>query len=107
MSENGLQGARIFLVDDHPAVRQGLSLLLSAAGFFICGEAENMEQTIQNLSDLQPDLVLVDLSLGSESGLVLIRELHGRGENSLVYSMHDDARSIESAFAASQAGGSN
>jgi DNA-binding NarL/FixJ family response regulator len=70
----------------------------------VCGEAENREQTLQCLTDLQPDLVLIDLSLGSESGLELIRELNMLGESTLVYSMHDDARSIESAFAAGAKG---
>jgi DNA-binding NarL/FixJ family response regulator len=104
MPENTSRGARIFLVDDHPAVRQGLSLLLNGQGIVVCGEAENSGQTLQRLADAQADLVLVDLSLGSESGLDLICALHARGESILVYSMHDDAQHIESAFAAGAQG---
>lgn len=100
MSESGLYyGARVLLVDDHPAVRQGLSLLLDKKGIVVCGQAINREETLQLLAGARPDLVLVDLSLGSESGLDLIRELHADGVMTLVYSMHDDAQHVESAFA--------
>lgn len=104
MPESTLDGARILLVDDHPAVREGLSLLLSQKGIVICGEAENSAQTLQCLTTANPDLVLVDLSLGRESGLGLISELNERGVKSIVYSMHDDAQHIESAFAAGARG---
>jgi two-component system, NarL family, invasion response regulator UvrY len=104
VSENGLNRVRIFLVDDHPAVRQGLSLLLSGEGLAVCGEAANREQTLRHLDAAEPGLVLVDLNLGGESGLELVRELHAAGVKTLVYSMHDDARSIESAFASGAQG---
>jgi two-component system, NarL family, invasion response regulator UvrY len=104
VSEIGLNSVRIFLVDDHPAVRQGLSLLLSGEGLVVCGEAASREQTLKQLDASEPGLVLVDLNLGGESGLELIRELHAAGVITLVYSMHDDARSIESAFASGAQG---
>lgn len=104
MPENVLSGVRIVLVDDHPAVREGLSLLLSQKGIVISGEAENREQTLQAIAVANPDLVLVDLSLGSESGLDLIEELHARNILTLVYSMYDDAHHIESAFTAGARG---
>jgi two-component system, NarL family, invasion response regulator UvrY len=104
MADETAQGARIFLVDDHPAIRQGLALLLCQEGFVICGEVESRTQTLEILSAATPDLVLVDISLGNESGLDLIRELRARDHAILVYSMHDDVNNIEQAFAAGAIG---
>lgn len=104
LSENTLTGVRIFLVDDHPAVRQGLSLLLHQEGIVVCGEAASREEALRYLEEADPDLVLVDLSLGNENGLDLIREVAPRGVMTLVYSMYDDALHVESAFAAGAVG---
>lgn len=104
MPEHVNAGARVFLVDDHPAVRQGLSLLLRQEGIVVCGEAESIAETLQLCEEAQPDLVMVDLSLGGESGLGLISELVSRGVVSLVYSMYDDALHVESAFTAGAMG---
>lgn len=104
MSESTLRGTRIFLVDDHPAVRQGLSLLLHQEGIIVCGEAASREEALRYLEETDPDLVLVDLSLGNESGLDLIRDVAPRGVATLVYSMYDDALHVEAAFAAGAVG---
>lgn len=104
VSDTSLPKAQVFLLDDHPAVREGLSILLSRHGFAICGEASNLKEALFKLSMISPDLVLVDLSLENENGLDLIKELQSAGVKSLVYSMHDDARSIRSAVAAGAQG---
>lgn len=104
MSYNAFHGVRVFLIDDHQAVRQGLSVLLEQKGFAICGEAKNKEQTLRYFEVDSADLALVDLSLRNESGLDLISELRVRGVKTLVYSMHDDARHVEAAFAAGALG---
>lgn len=95
---------RLFLVDDHPAVREGLTLVLRQASIEVCGEAAGSEQTLQRVPELRPDLVLVDLSLSGESGLGLIRELHAQAVPVLVYSMHADSTHIRQAFAAGARG---
>lgn len=69
MPQNSPQGARVFLVDDHPAMRAGLALLLTQPGHVICGEAENRAQVRQGLTQAQARIALVDLSPGEESGL--------------------------------------
>lgn len=94
------KGARIFLIDDHPAVRQGVKLLLSQELHIICGEAENRFETFERIGLSGADMVLLDLSLGEESGLELIAGLGDLGIAVLVYSMHEDADTIERAFAA-------
>lgn len=96
--------AAIFLVDDHPAVRQGLSMLFSHTGFAVCGEAGSIAETLAKLDEAKPDIVLVDISLENESGLVLLEELTRRHVKSIVYSMHGDAETIEKAFKAGAGG---
>lgn len=95
---------RIFVVDDHPAVREGLALLLGQHGIEVCGEAEDSRQTMAGLKAAKADVVLVDLTLQRENGLTLIEELHARGVAVLVYSMHEDAVHIKRAFTAGACG---
>ncbi len=95
---------RIFLIDDHPAVRQGLKLLLEQAEYIVCGEAEGSAETLERIAVSQTDLALLDISLGEENGLECISELRRRGIAVLVYSMHEDAGTIDKAFAAAAGG---
>ena len=91
---------RILLIDDHPAVRQGLKLLLAQENHVVCGEASSSAETLERIVSSQADLALLDISLGEESGLECIAELRRRGIAVLVYSMHEDAATIDKAFAA-------
>lgn len=95
---------RILLVDDHPAVRQGLGLLLGAEGICVCAEAGGRDEALALLEESRPDLALVDLSLGGENGAVLIADLHTRQVPALAYSMHEDSHHVEGAFAAGALG---
>lgn len=102
MSDLPLQGVRVFLVDDHPAVREGLSLLLAHKGLIICGEASCRDEALPLLATAAADIVLVDLTLGDESGITLLETLRKDAPaiKCLVYSMHDDAERIQAALAA-------
>lgn len=67
---------KILIVDDHPSVREGLSLRISLhADLEVCGEADSEEQAIKLVKQLKPDLVLVDISLKSGHGLELIKRI--------------------------------
>jgi len=90
--------ARIFIVDDHPAVREGLALLLAQDSHSVCGEASSRTELMGRLDAAAPDLALVDLSLGEESGLDCIADLLARGCPALVYSMYEDARVVKRAL---------
>ncbi|MGA7710850.1 MAG: response regulator transcription factor [Rhizomicrobium sp.] len=100
----GQNRPRIFLVDDHPALRQGLALLLTQDGLQICGEAQNRAETLARLDGAKPDIVLLDISLGEESGLDLIEDIRARDAKVLCYSMLEDSATIKNAFDAGAAG---
>ncbi len=95
---------RILIVDDHPAMRQGVTTLLSRKGFLVAGEAQRKQEALELAASERPDLVLVDLSLKNESGIDLIAELRKRGVPTLVYSMHEEPHYIKRAFAAGARG---
>ena len=93
-------------MDDHPVVRQGLRLLLEQEGILVCGEAEDPGQALDHILASSPDLVMVDLSLGGESGLPLLRRITDLmpGVHLLVYSMHEDSFHISQALASGASG---
>ena len=99
MNANLERGVRIFLADDHPAVREGLTLRLLQEGFVVCGEAENRATLLAGIDASRADIALVDLTLCGENGLDLLAELEVRGIPSLVYSMHEDADTVRLALA--------
>lgn len=69
---------RIYLVDDHAIVRDGLRAMLEAAGYAVIGESADPTVALAELRTLQPDLLLLDLSLGERSGFELLAELGRR-----------------------------
>jgi DNA-binding NarL/FixJ family response regulator len=106
VTERSTSRARLFIVDDHPALREGLRLLLEHHGFTICGEAGDVASALTAILAASPELVMVDLSLGAESGLALLQALAARLPRVplLVYSMHEDPFHVQQAFAAGASG---
>jgi two-component system nitrate/nitrite response regulator NarL len=71
---------QIVIVDDHPLVRSGLSSILSLDGAMeVLGEATNSREALTLFRTTKPDLAIVDLRLGNESGLDLIIEAKQQG----------------------------
>ena len=71
---------KVVIVDDHPLVRKGLTSILSIDGTMeVLGEATNSREALELFKTTKPDLVLVDLRLGTESGLELITDAKGQG----------------------------
>jgi len=67
---------RILLVDDHAVVRAGLRLIIqSRTGMTIVGEAGNRDDALSLADSEHPDIILLDLDLGGESGMTLIADL--------------------------------
>jgi len=84
---------RIFVVDDHPMLREGLEHLIRRhADFEICGGAGTAAEALDAIPALIPDLVLMDLSLPDKNGLELIKDLRALCPKVavLVLSMHDE-----------------
>jgi DNA-binding NarL/FixJ family response regulator len=94
----------ILLVDDHPAVRHGLALLLEAEGIGSCREAGGRQEALDVAEREPPDLVIVDLSMGNEDTQALLMELRARRIPALVYSLHEDSPHVEGAMAAGARG---
>ena len=66
-TKTGRQKSRIFLVEDHPVFRDGLSKLLNAEkDLTVCGEAGDARQALKSIVKLKPDLMVVDLGLPGE-----------------------------------------
>jgi DNA-binding NarL/FixJ family response regulator len=61
--------ARILIVDDHPLTRDALATLLGQNGFGVVGQAADGNEAIESARELQPDLVLLDLSMPELDGL--------------------------------------
>ena len=99
--------ARILIVDYHPLFRDGLRQLIDReSGLSVCGEATESEEAIRLVNETKPDLVIVDISLGNQSGIDLIRTLKADdGELPLlVVSMHDESLYAERALRAGAMG---
>src|SRR5262249_49380131 len=70
------QHIRVVIVDDHAVVRTGLRMLIqSRAGITVVGEAGNGSEAITVVARTQPDIIVLDLDLGGESGLDCFPEL--------------------------------
>lgn len=99
--------SRIFIVDDHPIFRKGLSQLINEeTDMMVCGEAEDVNEAKRAIEKARPDMVIVDITLKDKSGLELIRDLHDRDASMpiLVVSMHDESLYAERALKAGARG---
>ena len=99
-----MSATRIVVVDDHPVFRMGMVALLSSIdGFEIAGEAESADEAVAVCAAAQPDVVLMDLQLGEQSGVEATRRIveHHPQLGVLVVTMMDDDDSV---FAAMRAG---
>jgi DNA-binding NarL/FixJ family response regulator len=71
--------ARVFVVDDHPAMRSVLNQIIGdAPGLASCGQAGSAEQALRMIPDANPDLALVDVSLPGQNGFELVTHLLAR-----------------------------
>jgi DNA-binding NarL/FixJ family response regulator len=92
-NETGREKHRVFIVDDHPLVREGLSNLINQQeDLMVCGDAEDAAQALAGIGVKKPDLALIDISLKTASGLELVKDLgvHFPNVMLVVLSMHDE-----------------
>jgi DNA-binding NarL/FixJ family response regulator len=98
---------RVLIVDDHPYMRRGLAQTINdQAGLEVVGEAGTLAEAVKIMETSNPQLAVVDISLGAESGIELIQLLRERwpATKILVSSMHDETLFAERALRAGALG---
>jgi DNA-binding NarL/FixJ family response regulator len=97
---------RVYVVEDHPAMREALGCFLAAAGDMeLCGSAASAEEALRDLDEARPEVILLDLSLPRRSGLALLGEIRDRWPVAcVVVSGHGEAGYVERALNAGAIG---
>lgn len=99
---------RVFLVEDHPVMREGLALLINyQPDLEVCGQADSVPTALAQVPGARPDVLVVDISLGDGgSGLELLKDLARLHPKlpALVLSSHDEALYAERALRAGARG---
>lgn len=88
------QKTKVFLVDDHPLVREWLTQLIQReSDLTICGEAEDTHEALEKITQTEPNIVIADISLKTTHGLELVKDLQVRfpALPVLILSMHDES----------------
>ena len=94
---------KVFVVDDHPIVRQGLALMINAEDdLTVCGTAEEAQTALPAIAEIRPDLLIIDISLNGPDGLELVKHVRVLFPELpiLVLSMHDETTYAERALRA-------
>lgn len=107
MTNTNPRRAKILIVDDHPAVREALSIRISRqAGLSVCGEAADLSEALQLVEETKPDVAVIDISLKKGDGIELIKRIRDRSRNvrMLVWSMHPESLYAERALHAGALG---
>lgn len=97
------QKLKVLLADDHKLLRSGLKLLLQRnPNMQVVGEAADGEQAIQLFEQLQPDMLLLDLSMPQMDGIECLKEIKSRDPEAkvIVLTMHEDESYIKRAMEA-------
>jgi DNA-binding NarL/FixJ family response regulator len=97
----------IFLVDDHPLVREWLATLIhQQPDLRVCGEATSAPEALAGIEQLRPSVVVVDITLSEGSGLELVKDIRriSPGSLPLMLSMHDERTYAERALRAGARG---
>jgi len=99
--------AKLVIVDDHPAIRDGLALYLAnQPDFAVCGEAADLPDGLRLVAEAEPDAAVNDIGLRQGDGLDLIKRLKARGCETkiLVWSWRCETQYAERALRAGASG---
>lgn len=105
--KTGAEKSRVFIVDDHTMFREGLRQLIEReTNLTVCGDVPDATEALNGIRTATPDVVLVDISLGGESGIDLIKQIKAEHADLpvLVVSMHDESLYAERALRAGAMG---
>lgn len=94
---------RVLLIDDHPVLREGLAMFLQHRDDMQCvGQAADQAAARTLLAELKPDVAVVDLALGAEDGLEIVRSVRSLSPatKSLVFTMHEEREYVRAALLA-------
>jgi DNA-binding NarL/FixJ family response regulator len=98
---------RLFVVDDHPIVRQGLVTILGdQSDFAVVGAAGGVEEAVTQIGHLHPDVVLLDLELAGEDGVTAIPRIAAASPETrvLIFTAYDTEERVFSAIEAGASG---
>ncbi len=98
---------QILIVDDHPLMRKGLAMIISAEpDLSVCSQASKAEEALEAMEKLKPDMAVIDVSLPGMSGLELTKHILAMKPDMLilVVSRHDEALYAERAIRAGARG---
>jgi DNA-binding NarL/FixJ family response regulator len=99
----GRRPRRVLIVDDHPILRQGLRRVMeNEADLAVCGESETVRDARTAIKELNPDVVIADISLKQGDGIELVREVRAHYPQLpiLMLSIHDETIYAERMLAA-------
>lgn len=103
MNANPVAKQKVFVLDDHPIVRQGLALLINQEpDLVVSGQAEEAHSALKGIAACRPDIVIVDISLSGPDGLEVIKTIRTTDASLpvLVLSMHEETVYAERALRA-------
>jgi two-component system response regulator DegU len=94
------------LADDHRMLREGLRRSMTDEGFDVVGEARDGEEAIRMAAEVQPDVVLMDVTMPEVDGVEATRRIHAKFPDIrvIMLTMHADAEVIRSAIRAGASG---
>lgn len=98
---------KVLIIDDHPIFCLGMSELINKEkDLHVCGSVESVKRACPAIKELEPDLVIIDISLKDGNGIDLVQEIkkHYPGLPMLVLSMYDESLYAERALMAGASG---
>ena len=94
---------QVLIVDDHPVVRDGLITIINQEqDMKVCGEADDAQQALKTVSELTPDVMVIDISLKNSDGIELTKSIKAAHPTLpiVVLSIHDESVYAERALVA-------